>query len=277
MNASAKIDWISATYPADRDSSELIPYARSLARAGLRIDPDITGAPFHRGSYNTRLHLLPGGHLLCSDNRIVAYATVEFTGSDCDDVVEPVLFEVLRHASNISRLDIAIDIETDMTPREYTGRGYDARFTTKETISSSTGETVYIGSRKSDRYVRVYRYTGPEHPRSHLLRIEFVLKDEYATGAAGALTRENEPETVESIARGLIMAYGLSTEPLEDFMRGTATAVKVPRKNTSDLNRWAWLVKQVKPALMELEPDELERLLTGVPAFEHLRSKNIPF
>jgi DNA relaxase NicK len=277
MKASASIDWLSATIQADTPIKQTKQYEDALRFVGLSYHPDLIGGPFHRGAYNTRAPLAPAGDLLYSDTNKVAYATVELTGNACRDLPESTLLRLMRAATNISRLDVALDLEVELMPEDLIGAGYDAKFSTRESVVSDTGRTVYIGSRKSDRFLRVYRYTGPEHPRSHLLRLEWCLKDERARGAAWALCHKESGVTVDSLARGLIDAYGLVHEVLGPFLAGKAHKVIVPRKNVSFLGRWAWLMTAVKPALCELEPDELERLLEGVPAFESIKSRIVPF
>jgi len=110
-----------------------------------------------------------------------APALVEITGRGCDLLIdEGVMNTVIdRWLDRISRFDVAVDILTDIDPREFAKEFNNPRITTTAEFVSESGTTCYIGSRKGDRYCRVYRYNEP-NPRHDLLRIEFVAKRQTA-------------------------------------------------------------------------------------------------
>lgn len=108
--------------------------------------------------------------------------TLEISGQHCQLMGTRVFPFMEAFAAFLSRLDIATDMQTDVTPLEFDSQCDPERISTRSRMESQTGQTVYIGSRSSERFCRVYRYNAP-HPRAHLLRAEFQLKGEYAKTA----------------------------------------------------------------------------------------------
>lgn len=113
--------------------------------------------------------------------------TLELTGKACEELHNAgrlvAIVQTMAIVGRVSRLDIAVDMECDVDPRDFVAQRSNKRQKSEETAISSTGITCYIGSRKSDRYARVYRYAEP-HDRSHLLRCEMVFRGEQAVLAA---------------------------------------------------------------------------------------------
>lgn len=115
----------------------------------------------------------------------LTHCCVEISGVGCERLITTEkLGRVLAAVSErITRIDIATDIETGTRPSEFVGQLNHARMTARGFQKSKTGETCYVGSQKSDRYARVYRYEPP-HPRAKLLRVECVFRREQAKIAA---------------------------------------------------------------------------------------------
>lgn len=130
---------------------------------------------------------------------------VEISGQGCERLIAVgALNEVLTKAQErVTRIDIATDIETGVKPSEFVKTLTHGRMRASGYQTSETGETNYVGSQKSDRYARVYRY-NPPHPRSHLLRIEHVFRRDYAKVVA----REVCHSSVEAIANAAGKAFG---------------------------------------------------------------------
>ena len=110
---------------------------------------------------------------------LATHFTLEVSGAHCGTIKDLMPGILADYADCLSRVDLAVDIETNTTPLSFDSLCTPDRVNTRSKMSSSTGETVYIGSRSSERFVRIYRYKPP-HPRSHLLRVEFQLKGDYA-------------------------------------------------------------------------------------------------
>jgi len=94
---------------------------------------------------------------------------------------------------SVTRLDIATDIETDTDPRDFVLARVGARLKSHQTVVSPSGVTCYLGSPKSDRFARVYRYHEP-HERAGLLRVEMVFRKQQAHHAAREWLRLGDDE-----------------------------------------------------------------------------------
>lgn len=133
-----------------------------------------------------------------------AHYTLECSGQACQRAASVLPILLRDFADCLSRLDLAVDMETNVTPFSFDALTNPTRINTRSKMTSSTGETIYIGSRSSERFCRVYRY-NPPHPRAHLLRAEFQLKGEYAK-QCGAMIADGL--TMGSIAAGLGKHFG---------------------------------------------------------------------
>lgn len=151
---------------------------------------------------------------------------------------------VERVIDRLTRVDIATDIQTETTPQDFTENRTNKRQRSYETAVSSTGTTVYIGSRKSDRYCRVYRYAEP-HPRADRLRIECVYRGHQAVALARTWLEHGNEETAARAGN----QYGWVHKDWEPHSEETIKAWRPDRKTHS---RMHWYKRQVKPALRGL-------------------------
>jgi len=177
---------------------------------------------------------------------LAAHYTIEVAGTHCKTITPAQWIDTCLHwAGCISRLDIAVDMTCISTPKEFTSALKASKAKTYSEFTSSTGQTVYIGSRTSERYARVYRYNEP-HPRAKLLRAEFQLKGVYANEAALQLT---EGEALNGIAAGLGEHFGF------DHPAWKVDDDPVPLKVQSHAqtgNTVFWLTNTVAPLLKRL-------------------------
>lgn len=113
------------------------------------------------------------------------YALCTLSGSACGECTKSISTRDLALAANgrSTRIDLAVDIETDIRPQEFVANRERGRFKSEGHITSESGETCYVGSRTGERLARVYRYADP-HPRQHLLRVEVECKGEFAKAVA---------------------------------------------------------------------------------------------
>lgn len=159
-----------------------------------------------RPPYTHQWHLRDGSvRFFASPN--LAHCCMELTGSGCEYLIEKeTLKNVLEAvADRVTRIDIASDIETDVKPSEFVSKKKHERMRASGSQHSETGDTEYVGSQKSDRYARVYRYNSP-HPRAHLLRVEHVFRRSYAKVVAREICKSSASE----IARSAGEAFGWS-------------------------------------------------------------------
>lgn len=172
-----------------------------------------------------------------------AEVLVEIEGTGCEQLEQAgTMRRVVELAlERLTRVDIATDIETKTTPQDFTEQRTNKRHKSHETAVSSTGTTVYIGSRKSDRYCRVYRYAEP-HPRADRLRVECVFRGHQAIALARTWLDEGNDETAARVGN----QYGWYHPDWEPHSKEKIKAWRPDRKTH---NRMHWYKTQVMPAL----------------------------
>lgn len=177
----------------------------------------------------------PQGHML-----------FQLSGRGCDAIRQPELSRrfVSEIAELLTRFDYAVDVRTDIEPFAFANKRWHKAFRTVSFIKSDTGATAYVGSPKSDRYCRVYRYRPP-HPRSDLLRIEFVFRRGMARTAA-ALYCEQEDDS--HFLSKLGNTYGWNHPIWQPRVR-TDERINAPSVTRREEDTITWLYKQVAPAL----------------------------
>lgn len=178
----------------------------------------------------------------------LTHCCVEISGQGCEALIgKAVLHKVLERCySRVTRIDIASDIETNVAPVEFVEKVEHERMRTSGHVVSDTGETCYVGSQKSDRYARVYRY-NPPHPRSHLLRIEHVFRKDYAKVVAREITSAG----VDAIATSAGKAFGWAHEIWKPEQTSEID-LSVVKAETTMGGTVFWLIKSVAPAFKKL-------------------------
>jgi len=181
----------------------------------------------------------------------LTHATIEISGSGCERLIEMGTLNAILDGCHerITRVDVATDIETSTTPSEFVFFLTHERMRASGYQKSETGETCYVGSKKSDRYARVYRYYPP-HPRSNLLRIEHVFRRDYAKSVAKAIL----DTTVEGVAAAAGKAFGWDHVDWQPEAAQVADiSIVAPERNAG--NTVTWLVRSVAPAIRRLIAD----------------------
>jgi len=186
-----------------------------------------------------------GGH----SNHIL----VELPGTGCQFARDTKNMDALlsETAHRLTRLDLAVDIPNGCAPGEFVAAGYNGRFKGRATITSAEGETEYVGSMKSERYARVYRYAAP-HPRAGVLRVEHVFRADYAKTVGSALVRAS----LEEVAAQAGNTFGwLSSSWRPEYL--TDGKIRATRGDRHEPGRVRWLFQVCIPALVKAERDGL--------------------
>jgi len=253
------VDWYSFTIPSDHldtDEQRVIDtYSRTMeyVLSELTFNALLGGKgwekrngrrPYKYGLTNGDVFVWYGGQttVLCeiSGN---GCARLRATDVESGNALTEIISATHERAT---RLDFAVDIETETRPKTFVGHGYNKRIKSRAEMVSRTGETVYIGSKKGDRYCRIYRYDN-EHNRAHLLRIETVSKQGYAKQSAKFLAYYR----VQDVAQ-MTLNYFKFQSPEIVGVSDMTEVIKLPEKNTSDYKRVKWLKEQVSPAVVDL-------------------------
>jgi len=254
------IDWITFTAPViygtgENDDYEMAVQAGLVALlendmvealfAGLRRDGGKKRAPYT----DVWVDADGGISLFASPN--LTHCCVEISGRGCEAIIEAGTMARLMGLvrETVTRVDVATDIETGIPPTEFVFYTNHERMRASGYQKSETGETCYVGSKKSDRYARVYRYNEP-HPRSHLLRVEHVFRRDYAKSVARAIVGA----TVEDVATEAGKAFGWAHGVWQpNANQEVDISISSPERNAG--TTVAWLVKSVAPAIRRLIAD----------------------
>lgn len=259
------IDWLSFTMSPmysgdDALDSSVDGYAMSLSRAILYTFGEDTANAVFAGEWSkqekSRAPYTDAWKL--GDNGISLYAhpelnhcTVEISGSGCERLIQTGLMQsvLLGCKARCTRLDLAIDIETFVTPREFVEQRSAKRSSSSGYQKSNTGETCYVGSQKSERYARVYRYAEP-HPRAHLLRAEHVFRRDYAKVVSNAIYANG----IEKIAPIVAKHFGWS-HPVFDMEKTDDIDLTIPNAERNGGKTLFWMLHSVVPAFRRLVAD----------------------
>lgn len=189
-----------------------------------------------------------GGGITVYANPALKHFCVEISGAGCERLIAGGNMEALISAisERVTRIDIASDIETVTRPANFVATTNHDRMRASGYQKSETGETSYVGSQKSDRYARVYRY-NPPHPRAHLLRIEHVFRREYAKSVARGISDSG----LENVASACGKAFGWSHTDWQPQENGDCDiSIISPNRNAG--RTIFWLVNSCAPAFKKL-------------------------
>jgi len=173
-------DWLSFSVATPVGAIDEYNHALEVHTKIRKLFPQLqvgdTARKFSRRPYTDAYDLAVGGLALFAFNQ--PHATVEITGRGCQELTRreefiDIALAAIAEAINITRFDLAVDFETDVKPLDFAEQK-SARWKAGNIDFSETGETVYVGAKKSDRRAKVYRYYPP-HERAHLLRVEMTF------------------------------------------------------------------------------------------------------
>jgi len=172
----------------------------------------------------------------------------ELSGTTCRVVDEHGLMLNLLERTHVlmSRLDLAVDILTNIEPSAFVADGYNGRFTSAGSFNSPSGKTEYIGSRKSDRYARVYRYNKP-HDREKFLRVEMVMKRQHAKLYAQRLIQDGLKSAIFNAGND----FGWQSV-LWDVPNAQVSELTLGRRARTNDKTLRWLEEAVAPAFLRL-------------------------
>lgn len=251
------IDWISFSVlipeRADRTERETINDVGS-ALFDLADDMDVLlgmdrGMKFGAGRkpYSGSVILTETGATIFYNPKL-NHALVEIPGSACERYIDAGYLDFILQSARhrVTRLDVAVDMETETRPEAFTAIRSHDRMRNGSVWKEDSGETVYVGSYKSDRFARVYRY-NPPHERSHLLRSEFVMRGGYAKLAAQEIIEKG----LSWYSAALGNAFGWAHK---DWKPEKATSEKPTtyRSDRPEGKTLFWLADTIAPLLARL-------------------------
>jgi len=254
------IDWLSFTIPMVYDTDEGENYARAIHAGFLYLFAGDLVANVFGGAWatgersrapytDTWVDAESGISLYASPN--LKHATIEISGSGCERLIASGEMEQVLSGcrERITRIDIACDIETEVSPVEFVAVTSHDRMRSSGVITSDTGQTCYVGSKQSERFARVYRY-NPPHPRSHLLRAEHVFRREHAKQVAKNIVELGLPNITYAV--GAIFGWSHPIWNVGSIVE-VDLSITSPEKNAG--KTVSWLVRSVAPAIQRLIAD----------------------
>lgn len=255
---SAKVDWLSISIPNDRLINRVLseletdhPLEKGSRSGKLRKYMLATANLWEQGKgrapFSDSIHSPKGGwtYFWSPEKN---YSLIEFTGRGCDQLIKwESLLPIIRDWSDrLTRIDIAYDFVTDINPKEFATYRDMSKFTSTSGYKSETGDTEYVGSQKSNRYARVYKYKPP-HPRAGILRVEMVCKDERAKAVGRGIISDGITSVVKALGDAFCWQHPLWKDT--DF--GQPSDLSIPAE-THQGNTERWLLTQVSAAIRKL-------------------------
>lgn len=257
------IDWLTFTliprYDLQRQAEMSVDesYAAAIEQAFLMtFGAELTGKVFggtwekrerSRAPY-TDAWTMANGNITLFASVNLTHCCVEISGNGCEALLTAGLMSSVleKIAERVTRIDIASDLETQTTPTQFVSKTKHKRMQASGFQKSNSGETCYVGSQKSDRYARVYRYNDP-HPRAHLLRIEHVFRRDYAKIVASECIASG----VDEVSNAAGNAFGWSHSDW-DTTDGDLVDLSVVKPERNGGKTVYWLVHSVAPAFQKL-------------------------
>jgi hypothetical protein len=166
-----------------------------------------------------------------------------------------VLESATRPGCRVSRIDLAADIPAAasfIALYEEFGRGEaNCKARGRRLITSDTGQTVYIGSRSSEKYLRIYDKGAQMETNTEWTRVELECKADFATGIAKYLRTEGLACIPAVIRDFCDFPYN---EWWMKWMTSPAPFEGVPQAE-KQTNTFKWLMETVAPAFVKFDKE----------------------
>lgn len=255
---SYQIDWLSIVHSVYSVGEGSEPEAigevvfRTIHRAyterlAEHLTSDVRPLDYGRAPYKVGWSNDNGGVKFWASD-LMPHFTIEISGRGMADLYETGNENalLLATADLVSRIDLAVDIEGGWSPAQIIDLRQEGREKTFSEFNSGSGVSFYVGSRKSERYSRVYRYNEP-HPRSHLTRVEMVFRRDHAKRVANQILEHG----LEAVCKKALLDFGWPMlVDTGDWMQAVDLSTVRPERNMGGTTRW--LITQCAPAFKRL-------------------------
>lgn len=271
-----KVDWFSFTVPLASGTDDQSPDTLAFMRDTIQNASNWHfSAVFHNGDwelqsaggfYSVRMVDRFSG-MRYAWGKVNNHIYVELPGKCCATLQEQGVLEniMFLHQAKCSRIDIAGDWETELTPRNTIGNSYQEGRRAFSEIRSPEGLTVYVGSRKSDRFMRVYRYSKP-HPRSQYLRFEHENKGDVAKTVCANILEKGLQETFGNAQN----SYHWDLQQVSE-LSCVQGKIRSHRNHTESASTLLWLLETVAPSLAHSHDEGIINLDTFIE--QHVKTR----
>lgn len=246
------IDWLSCTFPAVKHTVLLwIRLGELWGWQEMKPTPPRNG--YQQAIKNTSGAVLQwseradmGINLLCTGE------VLSNLHRDCYDF-HTRLISVLKTARTVSRLDIALDVRpggivADLYEECKANRHVTHARSWTLVASANGGQTLYIGSRDSERMMRIYDKGAEQGGEAgEYDRIELEVKGEAALRLAHALTEHD----IDTTIKGWINDFCTFNTPRWQQIVGTEHAHYVASQRKKTYTR-DWLLNDIAPIIVKL-------------------------
>lgn len=258
MGQSVRIDY----FRAGTSHNDLIEGATN---AVFTPHETVEATPFY-GYRSALQHVPSGGVLFFNPHAANMGVLTQWTGKpmsyvmDTVDLCSPLALRRMGFGTWVAtRIDIAIDVmEGDISPADVMSKKKAGRAKTKlrnwnenKAEKHGEGHTVYAGSTKSQRFVRVYDKAAEAGLRANWTRFEMVFQEERAMQIWKQLQHINDNGALMTFAKSLLMSL-INFPEWKAWQKAFGVDSvyeweEIPRK---DADKWQWLITQVAPTFI---------------------------
>jgi hypothetical protein len=185
-------------------------------------------------------------------------------GGSALGIVNPraILRNALAMGANVTRIDLAIDsprwldlafMKQLLDQNEAVTKARDWNL-----ITGRSGQTLYVGSRTSEKFLRIYDKAAEQRVDGHWYRIELECKGDYARGVALHVDGAGY-EYFGDIIKGFC---DWPTEEQWASITASPTLLEGIPRPEKRRDTFAWLMKTVAPSVAKLLVDDHEKFVT---------------
>lgn len=264
---SATIDWLSYTIHWNQEPLQRFRKAFNLERIATALTNDAgpwlvqagrQHYPFVVSSAST-----PALCVMATepDNRMGVHVS---WGGSALGVVNPraVLRNALAMGANVTRIDLAIDWHDPLylATMKFALDTGDAVTRARDwnLIQGKTGTTLYVGSRTSEKFLRIYDKAAEKGVDATWFRIELECKGDFARGVAlhvDGIGYEYFGDIIRGFCDWPTNPYWAQATTSPTLLEG------IPRPE-KQRDTFAWLMKTVAPSVAKLLVDDHEKFVT---------------
>lgn len=247
------LDWISATLPKQD--------AKDFALKGFlgAIVPSTKSKGMY--GYTNTVHYETGAKRMYSTAREDMGEHFVFSGTTLTNIwsvhgVSPkqLLNTLQDFNGRISRIDFAIDVKgLDLNPQDLSflkntaNKGHGRTPSRSLVTSDSGGATHYVGSRSSEKFLRIYNKAAQLGLSDKWTRVELEMKGETAHAVGWQSGFLSEAEFFSMCAAMIKSVFDCENPTWQQALSGAGNVFDVPKQDKKDT--MAWLISQVAPSV----------------------------
>lgn len=249
MKSTGHIDWLSVTFPADLNEQILEAYVGHFKTIGSG-----SHGYARRAQSNTGAILLADGETRQGKSLTLSGQVLEILRSTVETDA-PLLDLVNLHKGRASRIDLALNILEGATTPALLWQDYQAglvRTKARGNKALSTAESgvegFYIGSLKSDKFLRVYDKALENRLQGkNWTRLELVCRKLVARSYVQAMCNQKSLRPFINKAIAEFADFAAS----DDFREATSQEdADLPILGRKEPKFWRWMSSQVVPAMV---------------------------